>query len=195
MRTVNLTRVRERIVRMKKTVFTFGLIAGGILSAMMAISMLLQDRIGFEHGETIGYSTMVASFLLVYFGIRSYRDATGGAVGFGRAVAVGTLIVVVASACYVVTWEAIYFGGYGEEFSSKYMAHLVERERAKGLSQAQLDAKVAEFKKYAEYYKNPAINAAVTFLEPLPVGMLVALVSAGVLSRRRKRKEAEPTGA
>jgi hypothetical protein len=34
-------------------------------------------------------------------------------------------------------------------------------------------------------YKNPAVNVAITFLEPLPVALLMALVSAGMLSRRR----------
>ena len=170
---------------MKKTVLKFGLIAGGALSAMLAISLPFHDVIGLDNSETLGYATMVASFLLVYFGVRSYRDATGGSVGFGRAVAVGVLIVCVASACYVVTWQAIYFGGYGDEFAAKYQAHLVEKERAKGTSQAELDKKIAEFQKYVEYYDNPAINAAVTFLEPLPVGLLVALVSAGLLRRRR----------
>jgi len=35
-------------------------------------------------------------------------------------------------------------------------------------------------------YKNPLYNAALTFMEPLPVGLLVALISATVLSRRKK---------
>jgi hypothetical protein len=38
---------------------------------------------------------------------------------------------------------------------------------------------------FVEWYQNPAVNAAITFLEPLPVALIVALVSAGVLSRRR----------
>jgi hypothetical protein len=38
-------------------------------------------------------------------------------------------------------------------------------------------------------YRNPAYNAAMTLLEPLPVGLVIALVSAGVLSRKRR-----PTG-
>jgi len=37
-----------------------------------------------------------------------------------------------------------------------------------------------------ELYKNPVLNAAFTFLEPLPVAAIVVLVSAGVLSRRKK---------
>jgi hypothetical protein len=46
---------------------------------------------------------------------------------------------------------------------------------------------------FAELYRNPAINAAITFVEPLPVALIVALVSAGVLSRRKK-SEAEEEG-
>ena len=42
--------------------------------------------------------------------------------------------------------------------------------------------------RYAVMYGNPLINAALTFLEPLPVALVVALVSAGVLSRKRKEE-------
>ena len=34
-------------------------------------------------------------------------------------------------------------------------------------------------------YKNPLLNIAFTLLEPLPVGILFALISAGILSRKR----------
>ena len=41
----------------------------------------------------IGYTTMVIAFLLIFFGVRSYRDnVAGGTVRFGRAFAVGALI-------------------------------------------------------------------------------------------------------
>ena len=78
---------------MKKIVLTFGLIAGAILSAMMlAITIPFQDAIGFDHGEIIGYTSMVVAFLLIFFGVRSYRDnVAGGTVAFGRAFAVGAL--------------------------------------------------------------------------------------------------------
>src|SRR4029077_3788775 len=94
---------------MKRIVWTFGLIAGGIMAAMMAITMSFQDQIG-DKGEIIGYSTMILAFLMVYFGIRSYRDnVMAGAIGFGRAFKVGILIALIASVCYVATWEAIYY--------------------------------------------------------------------------------------
>ena len=53
---------------MRKVVLTFGLIAGAMLSAMMLVTLPFQDRIGFDNGEIIGYTTMVLSFMLVFFG-------------------------------------------------------------------------------------------------------------------------------
>jgi hypothetical protein len=171
---------------MKKTVWTFGLIAGGIMSAMMLLVMPFQDLIGFDRGVVVGYTSMVLAFLLVYFGIRSYRDTVGdGAVSFGRAFVVGALIVAVASACYTATWEVIYYK-LAPDFSEKYQAHLVEEAREDGASQAEIDAKIAEMERFGELLDNPFFNAAITFTEPLPVGLLVALASAGVLRRRRE---------
>ena len=171
---------------MKKIVLTFGLIAGAILSVMMLITLPRLDTIGFDRGEVIGYTSMVLAFLLVFFGVRSYRDTVcGGTVSFGRALGVGALIVMVASICYVATWQVIYYK-VAPDFMDKYQAHAVAQARASGASEAEVEQKRADFERFAEMYRNPAINAAITFLEPLPVGLLIALVSAGVLRRRRK---------
>lgn len=170
---------------MKKTVWTFGLIAGGILSAMMLATMPFIDRIGFDTGEVIGYSTMVAAFLLIFFGIRSYRDNQAGrALSFGRAFVVGLLINLVASACYVATWQVVYYK-LDPDFGEKYAAHTIERERARGATEAQIAAKTAQMQKFRELYRNPVINAGITFLEVFPIGSIVSLVSAGILRRRR----------
>ena len=170
---------------MKKTVWTFGLISGALLSGMMAATIPFQDENGFDHSLMVGYATMVLSFLLIYFGVRSYRDNVGkGRVGFGRALAVGTLIGVIASACYVATWEVMYFK-FMPDFMTKYNARELEKARAEGASEAALAQKKQELDKFEKMYQNPAINAAFTFLEPLPVALVVALISAGVLSRRK----------
>src|SRR5687768_10069858 len=95
---------------MKKIVLTFGLIAGGILSAMMLVTLPFQDAIGFDRGEIIGYTSMMVAFLLIFFGVKSFRDnVAGGSVTFGRAFAVGAQIALVASICYVATWQVIYY--------------------------------------------------------------------------------------
>jgi uncharacterized protein DUF4199 len=173
---------------MRKTVLTFGLIAGVILSIMMLATLPFLDSIGFDHGEVIGYTTMVLAFLLIFFGVRSYRDTVaGGFVSFGRAFSVGALIAVVASVCYVATWELIYYK-IAPDFVAKYSAYTIEKARANGESQAAIDKRVAEMQRMVELYKNPAINVAITFIEPLPVGLLIALMSAGILRRRPQRR-------
>lgn len=176
---------------MKKTVLTFGLISGAILSAMMLATVPFMDTIGFDHGLLVGYTTMVLAFLLIYFGVRSYRDNVGnGTVSFGRAFTVGALIAVVASLCYVATWEVVFFK-LDPGFTEKYQAHEMASARAHGATEAELAARRAELDRFAKMYSNPAINAAFTLMEPLPVALIVSLVSAGVLSRRKKREEAE----
>lgn len=171
---------------MKKIVLTFGTISGVIISAMMLLTIPFQDAIGFDRGEVIGYTSMVLAFLLIFFGVRSYRDTVGrGRIGFGRAFGLGALIVVVSAAFYVATWEVIYYK-ITPDFPAKYAAHMVEKARASGASQVVIDKKIADMQKFAELYKNPLVNIAMTFLEPLPVGLVIALISAGILRTRQK---------
>ena len=59
---------------MKKTILTFGLISGAVISVLMIATVPFADRLGFGHSYHVGYTTMILAFLLVYFGIRSYRD-------------------------------------------------------------------------------------------------------------------------
>lgn len=180
---------------MKKIVLTFGLISGAILSAMMLITLPFHDAIGFDRALIVGYTTMVLAFLLVFFGVRQYRDTVGGgSIRFGRAFVVGALIAAVASVCYVATWEVVYFN-FTPDYLEKYQAHELEKARADGESDAAIARRKAEMDHLAEMYQNPAINAAMTFMEPLPVALIVALVSAGVLSRGKKRREDENGGA
>jgi hypothetical protein len=172
---------------MKKTVWTFGLISGAIISSLMAVTIPFQDELGFDHSLVVGYTTMVLAFLLIYFGVRSYRDnVAGGSVRFGRAFAVGALIAVISSACYVATWEVIYFK-FMPDFLTKYQAHQLDKARADGASEAVLAKQKVDMDRIAEMYKNPVINSAMTLVEPLPVGLLIALVSAAILSRAKKR--------
>lgn len=172
---------------MQKIVLKFGLLSGAVLSALMFITLPFHDQIGFESGGLIvGYTSMVLAFLLIYFGVRSYRDDVGGGqVTFGRAFKVGLLIMLVASACYVISWEIVY-ERFFPDFVTKYAAHVIVKARAGGATEAQIAAQQAEMARFAEMYKNPVIRAGMTLLEPLPVGILFTLLTSWLLSRRKK---------
>ncbi len=171
---------------MRKIVLTHGLVAGGILSAMMLLALVFQDAIGFERGALVGYASMVLAFLMIFFGVRSYRErVAGGVVSFGEAFKVGFLIMGVATICYVATWEVIYYR-LAPDFGEKYAAFAMEEARKSGASDSALAAQARQMAEFTEMYKNPLVNIAFTTLEPLPVGLLFTLVTAFVQSRRRR---------
>lgn len=171
---------------MKKNVLTFGLISGAISSVMMLSTVPFVDRIGFDRGEILGYTTIVLSFLLVFFGVRSYREQNGGTLTFGRGFAIGILITLISCACYVVTWEVIYFK-LMPGFAEKYSAYMVEHVKASGASQETIDASLRQMQDFKRMYDNPFMNAAITFTEPFPIGLVVALISAAVLRKKPAR--------
>ncbi|HEX7288351.1 MAG TPA: DUF4199 domain-containing protein [Candidatus Angelobacter sp.] len=169
---------------MRKTVLTFGLIAGAISAAMMLVTLPFVDKIGFDKGEILGYTTIVLSALLIFFGVRSYREnVSGGRLTFGRGFAVGILITVLSNVCYVATWELLYFK-FMPNFTDKYAAHMVERAKASGASQAAIEKKTQEMQQFKQMYSNPAVNVALTFLEVFPIGLGVTLLSAAILRKK-----------
>lgn len=169
---------------MKKTVLTFGLIGGAVIATMMFATLPFVDKIGFDKGAVIGYTTMVLAFMLVFFGIRSYREnVSDGQITFGRALAVGLLIMLVISVCYVVTWEILYFK-FMPDFFEKYASYLIAKAKASGATQQAIDTQLQELKSFKVMYDKPLINAAMTFAEPLPVGLVVTLISAAILRKK-----------
>jgi len=167
---------------MKKTVLTFGLISGGMIAVMMFAALPFTDSAWLQsHSMVVGYTTIVLSFMLVFFGIRSYRENIGGGtITFGRAFAVGILITLISSVLYVVTWEIMYFGvpSFGERFMTMCVAHIKNSGASPEAIQTQLNQ--------LKYLDNPFINAALTFTEPFPVGLIITLISALILRTKTK---------
>ncbi len=169
---------------MKKIVLTYGLISGLVISVLMGGSLLLANKIGSGHSMVLGYTMMVASLLLVYFGIRSFRDNNlDGQISFGRAFACGILIALITCVCYVAMWEILYFN-FMPHFMDSYWAAQIHQIQMSGLDPATVAAQVAAIKHSQELYQNVFVNMAYTFMEPLPVGLVMALISAGILRRK-----------
>jgi len=165
---------------MKRIVLTFGLISGLIISVLMGGSLLLADKIGSGHSMALGYTIMVASFLLIYFGVRSYRDNTlGGRIAF----LCGFLISLITTVCYVAMWEVLYFN-FMPHFMDGYFAAQIHRVQSSGLDPATTAARVAAIQRSQQLYQNPLVNMAYTFMEPMPVGLLITLLSAALLRRK-----------
>jgi uncharacterized protein DUF4199 len=168
---------------MKRIVLKYGLISAALSSAMMLATVPFLHKLGFDKGAIVGYTAIVLSFLLVFFGVRSYREANAGRLSFGRGFLVGLLITLISCAGYVVTWEFIYYN-WMPDFAEKYSAYSIEHLKASGASQEAVDARAREMKDLKRMLDNPLMNAAMTFTEPFPVGLVVTLISAAALRKK-----------
>ena len=171
---------------MKRIVWKFGTMAAGVLAVALGGSMALRRAgwIDMDGSEVIGYSSMVLAFVLVFFGIRAYRDeVAGGAIGFGTAFGVGLLMSLIACAGYVAAWQVIYWGFY-PDFLEEYSAERLAQMRADGEPAAAIAAARTQMDRFAELYRNPLFNVGITFLEVFPVGLIMTAISAAILRRR-----------
>ena len=173
---------------MRKNIIIYGLIAGIIVSVLMLFTVNnlshCEGNVDFERSLLIGYASMLIAFSLVFVGIRNFRNKyNGGVISFGKAFKIGMMMVLVASTIYVIAWLIDYFY-FIPDFMEKYSAHTLEQLKASGTSQAEIDKQAKEMADFAVMYKNPFFNAMMTYIEVLPVGLVVTLISALILKRK-----------
>lgn len=169
---------------MKKNVLVFGSISGIIVSIFMFVSMLFVSRNGLDGSMLVGYASMLVAFSFIFVAIKNYRDKYNqGAVTFGKAFRIGILVALIGSTFYVVTWSLEYHF-LMPDFMEKYSQHMIDGLTKSGATQATIDAQVAEMAKYKEMYKNPVFFALLTYMEILPVGIVVTLAAALILKKK-----------
>lgn len=172
---------------MRKTILIYGLIQGVIISTLMVIMMSqLHSGSDFGGNEIVGYAGMILVFSLIFIGVRSYRNQSqDGFITFGKAFKMGALIALIASTIYVVTW-LFYYYLFIPDFMDIYIPHAMEQAAESGATQVELDEKSIQMEQFKQMYKNPLFVILITYTEILPVGLLVALVTAFILKRKSK---------
>ena len=170
---------------MKSFVLKFGFISGGISVVLMFLTfVVLRGPWLFENGYLVGYAGMVLSFSVIFVGVRSYRERVAqGSVSFGRALQAGLLMALISSCCYTIAWLCINYLLY-PNFADDYMQHQMNYLRQSGATEAVLQQKMKMLEEYKSIAANPVMNALMTFVEPLPVGFIVALISAAILRKK-----------
>jgi amino acid transporter len=177
----------------KRNIFIYGLIAGAIVSVLMLSSVNYmshcEGNIDYNTSMLIGYASMLIAFSLVFIGVRNYRDKyNGGVISFGKAFKIGIMIVLIASTMYVIAWLIDYFF-FIPDFADKLSAHMLDELKASGASQIEVAKQTKEMANFAEMYKNPVFNAMMTYVEILPVGLIVTLISSLILKRKTLQEQ------
>ena len=169
---------------MKKIVLVYGIIAGLIVTGMMAFSTGYYCAKGdFEGGMIYGYSAMIIAFSMIFVGVKSFRDKhNGGMINFGKAFKIGLFISLIASTIYVIGWLINYYF-FMPDFMDKYAAVMIDKAKASGISADELAKKTADMAQMKEWYKNPLFVILMTYVEILPIGVIVTFITALVLKR------------
>lgn len=166
---------------MIKTVLTYGIIAGFISCIGF---FLLGNEMDFDKGMIYGFGSMILAFSLIFVAVKSYRDKhSGGAITFGKAFKVGFYVAFIASTIYVLFW--LYSLNYMfPDFAEKYSSYIITQMQAEGAAPAEVNAKIAEMNQFKEQYKNPFIIIVYTYMEILPLGIIIALITAAFLKKK-----------
>lgn len=167
---------------MKKIVLVFGIIIGLVFCANIGFMVYwMYHNPDLKGSELVGYAVMVVVFSLIYIGVRNYRNKQlDGFISFGKAFKTGALIALLGSAIYVAAWLFSYYL-FVPDFMDVYSEYAL-----KNCTPEDLPAKTKEMADFKELYKNPLFVILITFSEVLPIGLVVALVSALILKRKRK---------
>lgn len=171
---------------MKKIVLTYGLISGALAAVFLTFMALSvhNSNMDMSGSEIYGYSGMLLSMLLTYFGVRRYRDqVAGGSIPFAKAFQVGILITLISCLCYVAAWLILYYN-FMPDFMDRYIEQVLAEMKSSGATEAAIQKKTADMDKYKSIYSTPFGVAAITFMEPFPLGLVVTLITALIVRRK-----------
>lgn len=167
---------------MKRTVLTYGIIAGLIVSGLMWLTLGSGEH-DFDNGQWVGYTTMVIAFSTIFFAVKSYRDKhLGGVIKFGKAFLMGLYITLIASTMYVASWMVL-SAVSKQDIMEQYYEHTKAKLESSDIPTEEMEAQLLEIRDFQELYKNPAVKIGFTYMEILPVGLLISLLCAAMLKR------------
>ncbi|MDP3868315.1 DUF4199 domain-containing protein [Phenylobacterium sp.] len=164
---------------MTRTILTYGLIAGLVAITGILGTIWMSDD---SHGNVwLGYLVMLVALSSILVAVKQYRDnVLGGVIKFRTAFLLGLGIAVVAALAYAAVWE-VYLALTGYRFMPEMVAQTLAAKRAEGVTGEAYAKLASDMAAMAKAYENPLYRLPMTAVEILPVGLLVALVSAGLL--------------
>ncbi|MEM9299163.1 MAG: DUF4199 domain-containing protein [Bacteroidota bacterium] len=165
---------------MKKITLIFGSVIGLVLTTNSIIHMsMMYSNPNYKGNDVIGYATMVIIFSVIYFGVRNYRNKRlDGKMGFPKAFKTGALICFIASSYYVV-FGLLYYYLFVPDFMDVYAEYIIRNSPG-----SEVEAKTAQMASFKEMSKNPLFLVLFSYFEVLPIGMIVALISAFIVKRK-----------
>ena len=171
---------------MTKKALVYGLLAGVIVSIYMVIAMArcTKDMDPGTGMMLMGFASMFVAFSMIFVAVRSYRNNEGGGyITFGKAFKLGVIIALIGSTMYVITWMIdLHF--FLPDFADMYAASEISKAQAAHKTAAEIAKITKDMDDFKVSYKNPVMVVLYTYMEILPVGLILALESALVFKKK-----------
>ena len=174
---------------MKKIIIKYGLISGAIATVNLCFVTLILKFYGFEskafeYSAYVGYSLIILSMAVIFFGLKAYRETENeGTMTFTKGLLIGLGIAAISSVCYALMWLVVYYN-FVPNFMEDYATFCTNKLKESGASDLELSKNQAELQQFKDLYKTPFGVFALTLIEPLPIGILGALVAAFILKKK-----------
>ena len=170
---------------MKKNVFVYGLLSGICVAAFMSFSVAYcYSKSSFDGSMLLGYTAMLLSFSLIFVGVKNFRDQHNGSViTFGSAFLMSLYMALIASTLYVIGWMIAYYNFF-PDFIEKLASYQLSPAKVSRMTPAEIAGIRGQMETFKEWYATPFGVAAATYMEILPVGLVVSLITALILKRK-----------
>lgn len=170
---------------MKRNILIFGLISGLIASSMLiAMTVICYNSGKVEGNMWLGYTFMLIAFSFVFVGVKNYRDKfNGGVISLGKAFKIGLIITLIAATFYVIVWLICYYL-FIPDFMEKFTELTINNLKTKTTDPAKLKEQIEGIEFYKSMYKTPFGIILLTYMEILPLGLVIAFITALILKRK-----------
>lgn len=164
---------------MNKIILKNGLFGSIIVSALLVfVTMYMRANPEKEVSMLIGFTVMTLAFFFLFWGIKQQREANNGSISFGKAFMTGFWISLIISTIYVLVWLIIlynFFPNFAEHYTDMAIQKASPDEVAKVTE---------EMNSFKEMYKNPIMVILFTYMEILPLGIVISFISALILKKK-----------
>lgn len=168
---------------MKNSILKNGIVGGVLTSLMMGfVTFYMKTNPEAEPNMIFVILTMIFANLFIILGIINYQKKHTENYSILKSILVGSLISLIISTIYVGVWLIIYYN-----FFSDFMEHYAEIV-LKRTNPSELSKVTAEMNQMKEWYKSPIMIILLTYMEILPIGILVSLSTSITLFFIQKKK-------
>lgn len=170
---------------MKPVIFRYGLYAGLAIIALTAIHFfVVMPNSSWETSEFAGYLTMILSMIFVFMGIRYYRDhVNNGFLSFKDGLKLGALIVLAPAVCFGL-FDVFYTEVINPNWGDEYFGYYVGKIKA-STPPDRIEEELQKLEKNKELFSNPFIQFSLMAVTVYVIGLIVTIISALTLRRRK----------